>query len=224
MRFHLSQKTIAWFALVCMAIGLLTSRALLSCGTILFVSNAIINPSIKKYWNQFCHDRVSIGFTFIFFIYFVSGIYSSDKQEWLYRIQAKLPFLLLPLSFYSLYPLKKIELQRYLFFFFLWMLGAAGGNFLNYAQHYSYYDSIYTYGNVIPTPISHLRFSSLLSFAVFIGVYLYSERFFLIQKWERVLIFIGSLFLLVFLHIMAVRSGLFAFYLCILYFFIKSIF
>lgn len=224
MRLRLSQKTIAWFALVCMAIGLLVSRALLSSGIILFVSNAIINPSIKKYWNQFRGDRVSIGFTFIFFIYFLSGIYSSDLHEWLFRIEAKLPFLLLPLSFYSLFPVKKIEVQRYLYFFFLWILGAAGGVFLNYVQHYSYYDSIYTFGNVIPTPISHLRFSSLISFAFFIGVYLFSEKFFLLQKWERALIFIGSLFLLVFLHIMAVRSGLLAFYLCILYFFIKSIF
>ena len=207
-----------------MAIGLLTSRALLSCGTILFVSNAIINPSIKKYWNQFCHDRVSIGFTFVFLIYFISGIYSNDWNEWLYRIEAKLPFLLLPLSFYSLYPVKKIEMQRYLYFFFLWMVGAAGGVFLNYVQHYSYYDSIYNSGNVIPTPMNHLRFSSVVSFAFFIGVYLFSEKFFLVQKWERYLIMIGSLFLLVFLHIMAVRSGLLAFYLCILYFFIKSIF
>jgi O-antigen ligase len=223
MRISVSQKSISWFALVCVAVGLLTSRALLSSGTILFIANSIINPSVKKYWNQFRNDRVSVALTFIFFIYLFSGIYCTDAQEWLFRIRTKLPFLLLPFSFYSLYPLKKIELQRYLYFFFFFMLGAAIINFFNYLQHYSYYNSIYSYGNVIPTPINHLRFSSLISFDIFIGVYLFSEKFFLFQKWERIFIFIGVLFLLAFLHIMAVRSGLLGFYLCILYFFIKSI-
>lgn len=196
----------------------------MSCGTILFVCNGIINPSIRKYWDQFRRDRVSIGFTFIFFIYFFSGIYSSDLHEWLYRVETKLPFLLLPLSFYSLYPIKKIQLHRYLYFFFLLMLGATIGIFLNYLQHYSYYNSIYTYGNVIPTPMNHLRFSLLISFSIFVGVYLFFEKSFLIQKWERILILIGSILLLVFLHVMAVRSGLFAFYLCILYFLARSVF
>jgi O-antigen ligase len=78
-------------------------------------------------------------------------------------------------------------------------------------------DSItYWSGQVMETPYSHVRYSLMVAFAAFGSFYLFAENF----KWRSetfkwVMLSVGVL-LSVFLHVLAVRSGLVAFYITVL--------
>ena len=62
----------------------------------------------------------------------------------------------------------------------------------------------------------HITFSVMAALACLIGVELWRESFFIKYKWETNLIAVLSLFLFISLHIIAVRTGLIALYLCLI--------
>jgi len=64
----------------------------------------------------------------------------------------------------------------------------------------------------------------MVSFAIFVGYYLFVQNFFIRFTWERWMIVVFSLYLIFFLHLLAVRSGLAAFYLCVIYLIFSFIF
>jgi O-antigen ligase len=76
---------------------------------------------------------------------------------------------------------------------------------------------LYSEGRVIETPFSHIRYSLMAAFAILAGFYLFKRKFYLRYPFERWLILSASLFLIYFLHLLAVRSGIVALYLCGLY-------
>jgi O-antigen ligase len=77
--------------------------------------------------------------------------------------------------------------------------------------------SAYREGRVIETPFNHIRYSLMVSFAIVAGFYLFSKKFFLRYPLERWLILAATIFLIYFLHLLAVRSGIVAIYLCGIY-------
>ena len=71
----------------------------------------------------------------------------------------------------------------------------------------------YWAGNVMHTPFSHVRFSLLVAFSIFICIHLYLEKVRLFTDIDSYLFLLIGILLVVFLHVLAVRSGLLAFYL-----------
>lgn len=149
----------------------------------------------------------------IFGFYLVSGLYSDNLHYWGERVQIKLPYLLLPLSFAAV-SLTKKTLYTILYVLFITVLLGAVWCLINFALNYEAIVESYLHAKVMPTPfhIGHIRFSLMSAFSALIGWVLYKEQFVFKWKGERYFLLAGGLFLVIFLHLLSVRSGLLAFY------------
>jgi len=70
----------------------------------------------------------------------------------------------------------------------------------------------YSRSKILFTVIDHVRYSLFICLAIFLGIYLLVKKYVVKTTFTFWLIFAGTMFLILFLHILAVRSGLVAFY------------
>ncbi len=147
----------------------------------------------------------------------LSGLWSDDKSFWLERVRVRLPFLVLPWAFANMPPLR----QRYynsVVYALVWTMVVLGlGVCLNYLLHEEQILDGIEHGKPIPVPRHHIRFSLIVATAILGGGWLWGQRFIWRYKWERPLLGAAVLFLVGFLHFLAVRSGLAAFYAGIIF-------
>ncbi|MEI7802118.1 MAG: O-antigen ligase family protein [Bacteroidota bacterium] len=204
--------------------GLIFSHALQSISMGLLVANTLVNKEARKNINEYFSDPVLIILSLFFLTFLLSGIYSEDKQYWLQKTNVRLAFILIPLGMITLRSMTHKTFQ-WLLYFFMWMLVISSICVLiNYLENYDAVNGMYSAGQTMETPYSHVRFSLLVCFAVFIGWYLYQGDFQPLFRGEKYLTLIATIFLIVFLHVMAVRSGLLAFYLCAIFLLLRSVF
>jgi O-antigen ligase len=128
-------------------------------------------------------------------------------------VQIKLPYLLLPLSFATV-SLTKKTVYTILYVLFITVVIGAAGSLINFVLNYDAIVESYLHAKIMPTPfhIGHIRFSLMSAFSALAAWILYKDHFVFKGQWERKLLLFGSLFLVLFLHILSVRSGLLAFY------------
>lgn len=162
------------------------------------------------------NTKPSTAVGLIFFTYILSGVYSSNFDFFFERIRIALPLLLLAISFQKI-SLKKFE-KILLIFLFLVLIQAIVATTKFIIFHKSF-DILFHNGTLFPLPIHHVRFSLMVSLAIFIS-------FFFLKKTSRkkkrfkFLLLIAS-FLLIFLHLLAVRSGILGFYFALCFVFYK---
>ena len=193
-------------------IGLYFSRAILSIATALLIANAILSPNFLDNFKRFIKIKPAVALTLLFFVTVVSGLYSENMETWLGRVRIKIPYLLLPLAFCGMPKLKERQYQGLIYCFFLISVIACMYVGSNYLLNFDQVTESYKAGGAMTTPIIYVRFSLFTAFGVVCGVYLWLKKYVFRQQWERILIAIGTLFLFVFLHILAVRTGIFALY------------
>lgn len=165
-----------------------------------------------------------LGLTGVFLLYAFSGFFSEDTGYWLRRLRLALPYLALPIGVLSIPRLGREQYHGLLYFFFLWALGSSLYALALYLQDFESITAQYKVGKVLPTPVQHIRYSLMLAFAVPVGAYLARRRVHWLGDWERYLQWGGSAFLFLFLHVLAVRSGLLALYCCVAYWLLRWIF
>ncbi len=172
---------------------------------------------LKKVFIGFTHTKQYIAITLIFIIVVLSGFNSSDLIEWKHHIVLKLPFLILPFAFYSIghIPLKQY-FRLYIFFVILMFVSSLLPLF-NYFVNKEQVDNMIKTGQVIETPIDHIKYSILLAFSVAAGYILYVNRHFFKNQIKLQLIALMSIFNFVVLHILAVRSGIIIVYILLFY-------
>jgi O-antigen ligase len=193
--------------------GLYVSAAMMSIGMIATALLLFTPGALPQIASNLKSQPLYILLFGIFAFYLVSGLYSENLHYWGERVQIKLPYLLLPLSFAAL-SLTRKTLYTILYILFITVLIGAIGCLINFAMNYEAIVESYLRAKVMPTPfnIGHIRFSLMSVFSAFIGWILYKDQFVFKWKWERYLLLGGALFLVIFLHILSVRSGLLAFY------------
>lgn len=76
------------------------------------------------------------------------------------------------------------------------------------------YNTLYAQGQVIPTPIMHSRYSIMVAVAIYCGGYINSKLRDSLRN--RMIYGIGTVLMVLFLHILAVRTGLVSFYISLL--------
>ena len=157
-------------------------------------------------------NRSYIALTVPFILVFLSGLWSENLLYWLSRVQLRLPFLLLPLAFSFLPPLSKRLFYNLLFFFIsvisvniLWVLG-------NYGLHFEEITNNLGQGQAMPFLKEHITFSIMAAFACIAGIELWLNG----DNWQKKSGITISLFIFIALHIIAVRTGLIALYLCLI--------
>ncbi|MBK8444075.1 MAG: hypothetical protein IPL35_11950 [Sphingobacteriales bacterium] len=158
-------------------------------------------------------------FSGILLVYIVSGLLISENFEaGLEQVRIRLPFLFIPFAI-SLLP--RLPL-RYLYGLLVWFLAISLVSTLPvivyYIQHYQHIHTIYSQGSIIPTPIVYVRYSWFLSIAFMIAAYLGYKNIRLWKKFrgERLLYGLAALYLFVFIHFLAVRSGILGIYVVLL--------
>ena len=190
------------------------ARSLSSIGTIgvgltatfwFFKSNTRDNIRKQPYF---------LGFSLIYLLHLTGFLYPevSDPDTMHRDLVMKLPLLVLPLSFAILPALSKEKLQQLYYVFvsgvFLGSLYSAG----YYFTHFDYVNELYIHSDVMETPTNHVRYSLMVGFAVIIGYKFIREKYFIFRPIEKWILIGITGWLFIFLHILAVRSGLVAFY------------
>ncbi len=199
--------------------GFVCSRALASIGMIGIVIAALLN--IKNCSSKIFFERKELLLlTLLFWGVFVSGLWSDDKNFWMNFTRIHLPYLFLPLAFGALpkLDLKQLKAIALLYVFVMCVSGVfvLARYFLHYEQ---INESIFS-GGVIPMPYNHIRYSLMLVFAFCVALYLRSYELRVAGR-ERVelhnaLLTFSAIFIFILLHILSVRSGLFALYIAII--------
>lgn len=202
--------------------GLVTSKVVLSVATITLLCNALINIDIRKNITTWIKSPTSMLLFSVLVFYLLSGFHSENLDYWMDRCRIKLPFLALPLGFVTLPALTKrrlyLLLASYVFIIFI----AADIVAVHYFFNFKEFNANINLGKAIPTPQNdHIRFSIEIAFACILAFHLFIERFIVKYPIERWIFFIIGIVLLIVLHILAVRSGLLAFYTVTVFVFIK---
>lgn len=209
------------FLLAALLFGVYYSRAVISIGTVLMFVYAVfgIRGTITEKLKRFYKNRTWFFFSGILLVYIVSGLLISENFEaGLEQVRIRLPFLFIPFAI-SLLP--RLPL-RYLYGLLVWFLAISLVSTLPvivyYIQHYQHIHTIYSQGSIIHTPIVYVRYSWFLSIAFMIAAYLGYKNIRLWKKFrgERLLYGLAALYLFVFIHFLAVRSGILGVYVVLL--------
>ena len=208
------QEQIAFSATLILIIGLLVSKFMITLSMIGFIFSGLINRNRKKHFIGFCKHPAYLATTGIFFIIFLSGLYTSNWENMAVRLRVALPFLILPFAFALIGNLPKHFYHWINQFLILSLSVASVGVLLNYALDYQNIQQLLTVSKAVPTPNKdHIRFSLLLCIGVFTGIATLRNSAALLGRLERYLVVGIIFFLIATLHILSVRSGLLALYI-----------
>ncbi|MFI5222212.1 MAG: O-antigen ligase family protein [Bacteroidia bacterium] len=191
-------------------IGWLHAPALLSLSMIVLVLFAFLFTKPKEIFKTFWNDKALFVFSFIC-IYLLAGFINSDHHSYiLQRIQIKLPFLFLALCA-AVIKFSRKNYHRLLFIFLLSCTLVALYVFIHYLIYFIQINHAYLNAKVMPTPMNHIRFSILAALAVYTSYYLVKNKAELFRYDKTVIVSLG-IFLLFFVHVYSVRSGILALY------------
>ena len=148
----------------------------------------------------------------VFVLHVLSGIHTqaANMDEYRFDLGLQLPFLMLPLAFWLLPPLP----SRYLRWLWGILIGmtvlAAIGATANYLLHAAAINESYMHSKVMPTEPDHIRFSLLITMAIAAAVLLLVHQ--AVPERGRTWVKAAIAGLVLFLHLLAVRSGEMTFY------------
>jgi O-antigen ligase len=213
--------TIGWISpvifilTIIMMVSLFFSRAVLSAGIISFTAISFIHPGFKKHILHFFASPLLWGMSLLFFLPLLSGLWSNDIKEWSLMMLIKLPLLLLPLAFAGPVIIIKKKQWEWLAYIFIALITAGTvWSMVYYLPGATAINADYLKAKTIITPLEndHIRFSWLVSVAI-----LFSARLYYLKIREKNIVSwvlaIISVWLVIFLHVLAARTGLISFYI-----------
>lgn len=204
----LEKSNIALICIFGMFAGFLLSRVALSISMFLFGINAIrdVSPRLwfrNKWW--------FLGVMWVA-MYALTWFWSVDKHNWDIRWQTKFPFLLLPLAFSFMPRFSPRQLQIITISIASLLLAAScySISFLLLDPAGNIYK--YKFAEVLPTlpKDDHVRASVAIALFIIWGIYIWPA----IQgRGARWFIGVALSLLTIYIHVLAVKSGLVSFYL-----------
>lgn len=213
LRFQKSTLLYDWIIpsiIVLMWGGLLWSRALLSISFILFVVLSVVfegKTSIKLIKESFWLKTMLA----LVLVYALSGFWSEDKAQWVKTVQVKLPLLFMPFTLGILVKISKETCNKLLYVFAGLVVISTGWSYI----FYFFTENItltYLQAKVLPVPMydDHVRFSWLV--VVLFAMLL--DRIFKKSLFQERWILAGLLvYLIVYLHVLAAKTGVLGLYI-----------
>lgn len=190
-----------------MIYGFLAGRAILSLSMFLFFLNSIwkTKPALwakQKWW--------LLGLSWLG-LYAISFFWSTDLPYWQERVQVKLPFLIFPVAMGCL-PILKDKHFRWLTLGLVSL--AVSACIYSLSFYFNDTENVlngYFYSKVLRTPAykDHIRFSIFIAWVVIWSCFMLPK---ISKPVFKALLMIAVLFLALYLHILAVRSGLLMLY------------
>lgn len=193
--------------------GLFWSRALLSLSTALFLGYALyvsgldgVKEVLRSIWLK--------SLILLFFVPFISGLWSADKYSWLVAIFNKLPLLIFPFTLPAFREINQIWSKRLLYI----LIGLIMLSILYSTWNYVTIPNIsisYLKAKVLKVWMQddHVRYSLLMLISL-----LWVIHHFFISTVRKEKSWIGYIFIGIsgiFIHILATKTGILGFYLLI---------
>ena len=213
------RSSIIFMLMIIMMAALFFSRVALSAGVIVFTAFSFLHHGYKKHILHFFATPLLWGMSLLFFLPLISGLWSEDRNEWLEIIRIKLPLLFLPLAFagppdsYRDHFTKK-QWEWLACIFIALVTAASIWSMFHYISNFSAANEGYLRAKTIVTPLEndHVRFSWLISVAALLAGWLLMTK----RKANKTVAWFFAFiltWLVIFLHILAARTGLISFYI-----------
>jgi hypothetical protein len=195
-----------------MLISLFFSRAALSVTMIAFVAFSFFHSHSKEQLRLFFAAPLLWGMSLLFLFPLLTGLWSEDKTQWLEVIRIKLPLLFLPLAFASPFKFSKQHGYWLAFTFIILVTVGTAWSMFHYAADTAAINESYLKAKSIITPLQndHVRFSWMATVAVILSGFLFYK---LKKKRLSWALLIAPAWLVLYLHVLAARTGLLSFYL-----------
>lgn len=211
---QISRTSILFYCCMAMLAALFVSRTTLSICTGAFIFFSLFHHQIKEQCIRFLKTPLLWSMSLLFFLPLLSGLWSENKEAWLDVIRVKLPLLLLPLAFASPFQFSKKEYQSLMGFFILLVCAGSLWSSFHYLNNIQEINASYLKAKSLWTPLENdrVRFSWLVAVAAWLSGYYFfknDSRF----RWAY---FAAAVWLIIYLHILAVRTGIFSFYLALI--------
>jgi O-antigen ligase len=208
------RKMVCLVSILIMLAGLLFSRFLLSTGLIIFAGSCLSVKSVKTRMMSFFYSPLLWSMSLLFVLPLISGLWSQDTLKWSQILRIKLPLFLLPLCVASLDDFRKEDWQKIAFAFLSIVLAGAGWSLWQYLQNVQLVQEAYLRAQTIQTPLGddHVRFSLLVSIAILTAVFLSAQEETKKAKGVLIGLWLAVLLLVIYLHVLAARTGLICFY------------
>ncbi|MFI5187002.1 MAG: O-antigen ligase family protein [Chitinophagales bacterium] len=217
------RKSILLISMMAMITGLLFSRIILSFALIVFVVISLFHRNILLQLKVFFSSPLLWSMSLLFLIPFISGLWSGDLSQWSGILRIKLPFLLLPVSFAGIESFNFKDWERIAFSFLILMAIGTGWSLWHYFQNPDLIHAAYLRAGTIETPLEndHVRFSLLVAIAILTAIFLLTQKKGNYKKTILILLLVMTLVFILYLHVLAVRTGLFCFYMGVFVFLIS---
>jgi hypothetical protein len=204
------RSNLALFFIIAMVAGFFVSRAVLSISMILFGLNALIDVHPRR-WLREKWWLLGVGWIAL---YAISWFWSNDYAYWNTRLQVKLPILLLPLAFAFTPAFNYLQQKLFTIALCLLLLIAAGYSMFFFVSDPEAYIQGYIFSHVLPTipKNDHIRTSLAAAAGVTWMVYFYPQLRTTMMKW---FVAVTIVILSIYLHVLAARTGLAAWYIFI---------
>jgi O-antigen ligase len=128
------------------------------------------------------------------------------------QTRVRIPFFVLPFTFANLPPITERQFKLVLYFLVWTMVCLCIGVMLNTIANFDLVLYNLNHGRPVPVPRNHIRFSLLIATAILCGSWLWQQRFTWHWHWERKALVVALVFLMLCIHVLAVRSALAALY------------
>jgi O-antigen ligase len=209
---YISHTSITYLACCGVILGLFLGKAIISISVTLFMVNAAINKDIYLNWKDFYTKKVYFLFGVLFIIITISGLWSNNLSYFSHKIGMHLPYLTIAFGIQCMRISEK-KYFHYLFLLFIICTSIACVHSLYlYLQNKSAIDASYSQSKLIPTAFhnDHIRFSVAVVLSIIFSIYILMISKI---KWHRIVLLLTCIFLIIYLHILAVKTGILAFYI-----------
>jgi O-antigen ligase len=192
-------------------LSLFVSRAGLSISMIAFVALTTIHRGIGAQLRRLIKEPVLAGMSLLFLVPLVSGLWSANTGEWTGALQIKLPLLVFPIAFAGTWQLSQQQWRILALFFLTCVAAGAGWSLSIYASDFQKHNEAFLYARTFPTPLGndHVRFSWLVSAGTLAIIIIWRNS----APWLRWVLATLFFFFALYLHVLAARTGLGAFYI-----------
>ena len=209
------RKLAFYCSITAMLTGLLFSRALLSSGMFLFAAISLIHRNLLQQVKVFFSSPFLWSMSLLFVLPLISGLWSDDHSQWLQILRIKLPLVLLPVCFAGEINFKFKDWKNISFIFLVLMLGGICTSLWQYFQNINSVHAAYLKAYTIGTPLGndHVRFSLLVVIALLTVGFVLAKNRQNLAKPSKGLLLLFALVSFIYLHVLAVRTGLVCFYL-----------
>lgn len=201
-------------------VGLVSSRAVMSIGTIALFVNIILAGEYKNTIKNFYAQKQLFAISFLFFAALLSLVFTSNKADGLQFVINKLPLIVMPLALSRFEKIGFGHLYILLSFFVFVALISVSIVLFTYYQNFEMVTDNLKKGQSVWVPLNHIRYSLVLTFAFVSAIYLMIKHAGVFQmKYIYLKYVFGLIAFLLFLtiHVLAIRSGVLTLYLAIFF-------